>query len=349
MKSVVAVLGVLLFAAVTSAHVLELEPDSFDDIVNGDRFVFVKFYAPWCGHCKSMAPAYEEVGDAFSHISDVVIAKVDADKHRELGSRFGVSGFPTLKYFPKGATEPEAYSGGRGAEDLVQFINEKSGFRGRIKKQPSDVVVLDESNFDQIVMDENKDVLVEFYAPWCGHCKSLAPTYEKVGNDFKNEDDIVIAKMDADKYRGIPSRYDVTGFPTLKWFPKSNKDGEDYSSGRSEKDFVEFINEKTGAKRLPGGALADDAGLISVLDELAKAFADEGERESVLAKAEAEAAKHDSKYASYYVKVMKKIADKGNDFPATEIDRLERILAAGNVKADKLDSFYIRRNILKQF
>jgi hypothetical protein len=56
-----------------------------------------------------LAPDYEIVGDAFAGSKDVVIAKVDADKHRELGSRFGVQGFPTLKYFPKGSTEPEEY------------------------------------------------------------------------------------------------------------------------------------------------------------------------------------------------------------------------------------------------
>lgn len=49
------------------------------------------------------------MGDAFAGNKDVVIAKVDADQHRELGSRFGIQGFPTLKFFPKGSTEPQEY------------------------------------------------------------------------------------------------------------------------------------------------------------------------------------------------------------------------------------------------
>ena len=61
-----------------------------------------------CGHCKRLAPAYEEVGMAFDNSDEVIIAKVDCDAEKALGKRFGVSGFPTLKFFPKGSTEPEA-------------------------------------------------------------------------------------------------------------------------------------------------------------------------------------------------------------------------------------------------
>eukprot|EP00056_Hartaetosiga_gracilis_P010512 m.155789 g.155789 ORF g.155789 m.155789 type:complete len:356 (-) comp13329_c0_seq1:3468-4535(-) len=344
----VVVAGLCLLHTVSANSVLVLDPDNFDDIVNGDRFVFVKFFAPWCGHCKSMAPAYEELAEAFSHVGDVVIAEVDADKHRDLGKRFGVSGFPTLKYFEKGSSEPSDYSGGRTAEDLLTFINKK-GFNGRIKQTPSDVVVLTERNFDEIVMDENKDVFVEFYAPWCGHCKSLAPTYEKFGTTFKNEDDIVIAKMDADKYKTTPGRYGVTGFPTLKWFPKNNKDGEAYNGGRGGDDLVSFVNDKTGAKRILGGGLAEDAGTFSDLDALAQKFSNEEQRESVIAEAEEIANKYDDKYAKYYVKVMKKIQEKGNDYTDTETARLNRILDGGSVKSDKVDSFHIRKNILNKF
>lgn len=61
---------------------------------------------------------------ADQQFADVVVAKVDADAHRELGARFGVKGFPTLKWFAKGssAQEPEDYNGGRTLEDLSAFI-----------------------------------------------------------------------------------------------------------------------------------------------------------------------------------------------------------------------------------
>ncbi len=88
---------------------------------------------------------------------------MDADKHRDLGGRFGVTGFPTLKWFPAGSKEPEAYSGGRSAPDLVDFVNKKIGTNLRTKTAPTAVTVLDPYNFDQVVLDNTKDVLVEFY------------------------------------------------------------------------------------------------------------------------------------------------------------------------------------------
>ena len=60
-----------------------------------------------CGHCKRLAPVYEEVGKIFENSPDVLIAKVDADADKQLGGRFGVRGFPTLKFFPKGSTTPD--------------------------------------------------------------------------------------------------------------------------------------------------------------------------------------------------------------------------------------------------
>lgn len=120
----------------------------------------------------------------------MLVAKVDADAERDLAGRFSVSGFPTLKWFPKGSLTPEDYSGGRTAADIVKFINGKSGLNKKVKEAPTAVTVLTPANFDAIAMDPSKDVLVEFYAPWCGHCKALAPTYEKVATTFKGEPNV---------------------------------------------------------------------------------------------------------------------------------------------------------------
>lgn len=60
------------------------------------------------------------------------------------------------------------------------------------KGEPSKVVTLKDSTFDAVVMDASKDVLVEFYAPWCGHCKNLAPIWESLAKTFANENDVLL-------------------------------------------------------------------------------------------------------------------------------------------------------------
>jgi protein disulfide-isomerase A6 len=257
-------LAVIAATTLARANVVDLTNDNFDKFVDGSKAAFVEFYAPWCGHCKRLAPAYEEVGKAFANSPDVLIAKVDADADRALGGRFGVQGFPTLKFFPKGSTTPEDYNGGRTAEDIIGFINEKSGARGHLKKEASNVVDLTPSNFDSVVMDSQKDVLVEFYAPWCGHCKSLIPVYEELANTFQNEENCVIAKVDADGNREIASKYGVSGYPTIKYFDSDNKTPEDYSGGRDIDSFVKFMNGKCGTNRIKGGSLGPEVSVVSI-------------------------------------------------------------------------------------
>uniref|UniRef100_A0AAQ6AQ43 protein disulfide-isomerase n=1 Tax=Amphiprion ocellaris TaxID=80972 RepID=A0AAQ6AQ43_AMPOC len=85
---------------------------------------------------------------------------------------------------------------------------------------PVKVVVAE--NFDSIVNDDSKDVLIEFYAPWCGHCKNLEPKYNELGEKLADDPNIVIAKMDATA-NDVPSPYEVSGFPTIYFSPAGHK------------------------------------------------------------------------------------------------------------------------------
>lgn len=187
--------------------VVTLTPENFDQIVDGSSNILVEFYAPWCGHCKSLAPEWQLAGETFKPEDDIIIAAYDATTDGEIANRYGVQGYPTIKYFPKGETKsPEDYNGGRIAGDIVQWVNEKVGTSRKVKLPHSSVSVLTESNFDSLV-GGSKAVLVEFYAPWCGHCKTLAPKYEKLADVFAGDKEVLIAKVDATEEESLGTRY----------------------------------------------------------------------------------------------------------------------------------------------
>ncbi|KAK8635616.1 hypothetical protein V6N13_004345 [Hibiscus sabdariffa] len=343
----------LLLASTTAADVVVLTEENFNKEVGQDRGALVEFYAPWCGHCQKLAPEYEKLAKSFKKAKSVLIGKVDCDEHKSICSKYGVQGYPTIQWFPKGSLEPKKYEGQRTAEALTEFVNTEGGTKVKIATAPSSVVVLNADNFDEVVLDETKDVLVEFYAPWCGHCKQLAPTYEKVATAFKREDDVIIANLDADKHGDLAKKYEVTGFPTLKFFPKGNKAGEIYSGERDLDAFVAFINEKCGTNRDAKGQLTSKAGILSSLDPLVKEFmaASGDEKKTAFSKIEGEVEKlkgSSSRYGKIYLKAAKNCMEKGADYPKKEIGRLQRILDK-SINAAKADEFTLKKNILSTY
>jgi len=103
-------------------------------------------------------------------------------------------------------------------------------------------------NFDELVTKSEKDVLVEFYAPWCGHCKKLTPIYDELGQKMADEA-VEIVKMDATA-NDVPAGFDVRGFPTIFWVKKGDKPVS-YNGGRELDDFVKYI-AKAATSELKG-------------------------------------------------------------------------------------------------
>ncbi|XP_061685646.1 protein disulfide-isomerase A2 [Syngnathoides biaculeatus] len=110
------------------------------------------------------------------------------------------------------------------------------------------VKVLVGKNFESIALDPTKNVFVEFYAPWCGHCKQLAPIWDQLGQKYAERDDIVIAKMDstANELEAVA----ITGFPTLKYFPAGGKEVVEYTGKRDLETLSKFLDN--------GGVLPED-------------------------------------------------------------------------------------------
>eukprot|EP00515_Schizochytrium_aggregatum_P005634 CAMPEP_0202045920 /NCGR_PEP_ID=MMETSP0963-20130614/996_1 /ASSEMBLY_ACC=CAM_ASM_000494 /TAXON_ID=4773 /ORGANISM="Schizochytrium aggregatum, Strain ATCC28209" /LENGTH=470 /DNA_ID=CAMNT_0048610537 /DNA_START=64 /DNA_END=1476 /DNA_ORIENTATION=+ len=461
-----AALGALLAVVANGEHVVHLGDSDFDGHVANHKYVLAEFYAPWCGHCKQLAPEYEKAAEHFSGVEvegGLSIVAVDATEHKELASRFQVQGFPTLKWIVNG--EESDYGGGRSKDEIVSWVAKKTGppakdiadeaaltafkesadvtvfgyfsstdsdaakafiaaaesmddapfaistsyaagldadtvvvyrsfegeepeikceapltkdsikkcvsgnilplivafsqqnapkiFGGNIKQhvlvfldnsgsdkdeilgqvrpvatankgdylfvtidksddrildffgitadmlptarvvemldsgmkkfalsekldesslaalvkshaagelkqdlkseddipdseQPKDgaVWVLVGKNHDRVALDSTKNVLVEYYAPWCGHCKKLAPEYEKVGEAYKDDDSVIIAKMDSTANE--VDTVSVQGFPTLKFYPAGSSSADDmldFDGGRDEEGIKAFIEK----------------------------------------------------------------------------------------------------------
>jgi protein disulfide-isomerase A6 len=172
----------LLLASLTilgvhaESSVLDLIPKNFDQVVLKSKTPgLVEFFAPWCGHCKNLAPIYEELGKAFAHSDKVHVSKVDADEHKALGKRFNVQGFPTLLWFNGKSDKPETYEGARQFDDLAAFITKKTGIRPKVQKETTHVEMLNDKTFYDAI-GGHKDVFVAFTAPWCGRmCSEFAP------------------------------------------------------------------------------------------------------------------------------------------------------------------------------
>ncbi|KAJ6709361.1 PROTEIN DISULFIDE-ISOMERASE [Salix koriyanagi] len=125
-----------------------------------------------------------------------------------------------------------------------------------VNDEPVKVVVAD--SLGELVTNSGKNVLLEFYAPWCGHCQKLAPILEEVAISYQSDADVLIAKLDATA-NDIPSdTYDVKGFPTI-FFRSATGKLVQYEGDRTKQDMIDFIEknrDKIGQQE-PAAAAAD--------------------------------------------------------------------------------------------
>jgi len=122
------------------------------------------------------------------------------------------------------------------------------------KKNDGPVKVVTGQTFNEIVNDPTKDVFVEFYAPWCGHCKALEPKWKELGEKVKNNEDVVIAKIDATSNDFDREKWKVSGYPTVYFRPAAKSSTgklpspELYEGPREVDDLYKFL--KSNAKSM---------------------------------------------------------------------------------------------------
>lgn len=127
MKWIILALALASLMAISLAEgdVFILTDDNYDETLKNSPVVMVKFFAPWCGHCKAFAPEYEKAAKmAKEQGKPYVIAELDATVHKKAAEREGIQGFPTVKLYLSGKAID--YNGDRTAEAVIKFIDKKT-------------------------------------------------------------------------------------------------------------------------------------------------------------------------------------------------------------------------------
>lgn len=204
-----------------------------------------------------MAPEWIKAAKALKGI--VKVGAVDMDADGSVGAPYNIRGFPTIKIFGAKKQSPSDYNGGRTASAIVdeainqlrQLAKERLGGKssgsgssgGSGSGGKKDVVELTDSNFEDLVLNSDDIWLVEFFAPWCGHCKNLEPEWAKAATELKGK--VKLGALDATVHQSTAQKYQVRGYPTIKYFgPGSKSNAEEYDGGRTASDIVQWALNK---------------------------------------------------------------------------------------------------------
>ena len=256
----------------SNSAVILLNQEQFDkEVVKSNDIWLILFYAPWCGHCQAFSPEYEKAAKALKGIFK--IGAVNGDEEKILSGKYGIKGFPTVKFFGLNKDKPVDYNSARKAESVVDFMFEKarsianvrlngksssssSSSSGSQQKQQQqkqktaepgnekDVIELTDDNFDSTVFNDESMWLIAFYAPWCGHCKKLLPEWVTAATQLRGQ--VKIAKVDATVHQKLAQRYQIQGYPTIKVFApgKGDKKVEEYQGPRDAPGIVQYALDK---------------------------------------------------------------------------------------------------------
>jgi len=238
--------------------VLVLTKDNFQGALAKYDHLFVEFYAPWCGHCKALAPEYVKTAAKLKAAnSEIRLGKIDATEETELAETYGIKGYPTLKFFKGG--RPIEYPGARQADDMINWLSKKTGPAAKTLAAVEEVKSFIEDNEVCVVgffQDASTDAAKNFMA-----VAQLVDDYpfglvsdSEVFNGFdvKGEKVVLFKKFDDKEvtYEGEPNEEDLKKFITLESLPLvvefSHETGPKLFSGEFKSHLILFGSKKSG-------------------------------------------------------------------------------------------------------
>ncbi|XP_054731956.1 protein disulfide-isomerase [Anastrepha obliqua] len=233
--------------------IVEFNHESASKIFGGSiKSHLLFFVSKEAGHIEKHVEPLKDIAKDYREDILFVTISSDEEEHQRIFEFFGMSKdeVPTIRLIrleedmAKYKPESNDMSAGTIKDFLQKFMDGKLKQHLLSQEVPEDwdknpVKVLVATNFDEVAFDKSKDVLVEFYAPWCGHCKQLAPIYDQLGEKFKDNESIVVAKIDATANELEHTK--ISSFPTIKLYRKGDNKVIDYNLDRTLDDFVKFL------------------------------------------------------------------------------------------------------------
>ncbi|CAB4474608.1 uncharacterized protein OCT59_020186 [Rhizophagus irregularis] len=255
---------------VLGSEVVTLGATDFKETIKKGTW-FVKFFAPWCPHCQSIAPIWTKVavenGD-YLESKNFHIAEVDCTLNGDLCDANNIERYPTMHLYNEGV-KVDSYSDKRNFDSLTAYAKSKADqyYTPAIedfkdpninvhvdsdnKETPAQanplgtVVLLNASNFDSLT--KTGIWFIKFFAPWCTHCQKLAPTWEELGHELQYK--VNIGKVDCTADSGLCQRFKVQGYPTLKLLQSPN-DIIEYKGSRQLSSLRDFAEKAAYARVL---------------------------------------------------------------------------------------------------
>ena len=267
MKTTFAILAALVSAQAVAAsdedwmaHVAVLKANDIENWKEEKTPALVMFHAPWCGHCKAFKPFFGKVAALVKeHELAFGLGGVDctADDSKALCApdRYNVSSYPSTLFFADKDAAPVNYESSRTTKGLKKFIRDKLG----LQKFPGNEAFVNEQKWEENgnVVHQTEDhfesfrkehprMLVMFYAPWCGHCKTFKPAFAEASRKIKAAP---LVAVDCTEEADVCQKYGANSYPTLTWFSSPEGDGVPYDGSRDDaNDVRSWVENKVEAE-----------------------------------------------------------------------------------------------------
>ncbi|CAF0938633.1 unnamed protein product [Rotaria sordida] len=206
-----------------------------------DHVTFIRFYSNWCPYSKKFEPTWKRFAEVKKN-TDLHVAEIDCSEDALICSDHDIFGYPTMKLFMRGSGA--RYEGPRNIESLEAFYREKLTEDADFEDSVATKKAFMELTIETFAHIISRDfTFVVFFAPWCGHCKVLMPTFQDLARQMINTDGLVFGTVDCTIQNSLCSQYAIRGYPTLVWF-EDGVEKDRYMGARELNAMRNYIEQK---------------------------------------------------------------------------------------------------------